>query len=92
MPTLFWTVQALLCKLPNLDDWPVITLQGGEQAKRINMDTVTKEEVASLKPGDTVPLSGKMLTGRDAAHKKMVDMLNKGKKLPVDLQAASFIT
>lgn len=71
---------------PNLDDWPVITLQGGEQAKRINMDTVTKEEVASLKPGDTVLLSGKMLTGRDAAHKKMVDMLNKGEKLPVDLQ------
>lgn len=71
---------------PNLDDWPDITWEVGEGVKRINMNTVTKEEIAALKPGDTVLLSGKMLTGRDAAHKKMVEMLANGEKLPVDLK------
>ncbi|PID49100.1 MAG: fumarate hydratase [Proteobacteria bacterium] len=70
---------------PSLDNWPKIALEGGEQARRINLDTVTPETVRSLKPGETVLLSGKMLTGRDAAHKRMVDMLNKGETLPVDL-------
>ena len=46
--------------------------------RRVNLDTVTREEVETWKPGDTLLLSGKMLTGRDAAHKKMVDMLAKG--------------
>jgi len=71
---------------PSLEDWPEITWETGDNVKRLNMDTVTKEEVASLKPGDTVLLSGKMLTGRDAAHKKMVEMLAAGASLPVDLQ------
>ncbi len=70
---------------PSLDNWPKIALEGGEQARRINLDTVTPEVVRSLRPGETVLLSGKMLTGRDAAHKRMVDMLNKGETLPVDL-------
>ncbi|KZY70388.1 MULTISPECIES: fumarate hydratase [unclassified Oleiphilus] len=70
---------------PSLDDWPEITWEAGENVKRINLNAVTKEEVADLKPGDTVLLSGKMLTGRDAAHKKMVEMISSGEELPVDL-------
>lgn len=72
--------------LPNLDDWPDITYQAGEGSRRVNLDTVTPEEVKTWKPGEVLLLSGKMLTGRDAAHKRMVDMLNKGEKLPVDLK------
>lgn len=71
---------------PDLANWPEISLEGGAQATRVNLDTITPEEVRNLKPGETVLLSGKMLTGRDAAHKRMVDMLNKGEKLPVDLK------
>ncbi len=71
---------------PSLDDWPDITWEVGEGVRRLNLDTVTPEEVRSLKLGETVLLSGKMLTGRDAAHKKMVDMLAKGEQLPVDLK------
>ncbi|OZG72050.1 fumarate hydratase [Hahella sp. CCB-MM4] len=70
---------------PNLDDWPEITWEVGADVKRVNLDTVTREDIKTWKPGDTVLLSGKMLTGRDAAHKKMVDMLAKGESLPVDL-------
>lgn len=71
---------------PSLSDWPEITWETGDNVKRINLNTVTKEDVAALQPGDTVLLSGKMLTGRDAAHKKMVEMLANGEELPVDLQ------
>src|SRR5690606_35282950 len=71
---------------PNLDDWPEISWEVSENVRRVNLDTVTREEVKSWQPGDTVLLSGKMLTGRDAAHKKMVDMLAKGESLPVDLK------
>jgi fumarate hydratase class I len=71
---------------PSLSDWPEITWDAGDNVKRVNLNTVTKEEVADLQPGDTVLLSGKMLTGRDAAHKKMVEMLNNGEELPVDLK------
>jgi fumarate hydratase class I len=71
---------------PSLSDWPEISWEAGDNVKRVNLNTVTKEEVADLKPGDTVLLSGKMLTGRDAAHKKMVEMLANGEELPVDLK------
>jgi fumarate hydratase class I len=54
------------------------------KSKKVNLNTLTKEEVASWKPGDTLLLNGKMLTGRDAAHKRIKDMLAKGEKLPVD--------
>ncbi len=68
---------------PNLDDWPKLAYDTGK-GKRVNLDAVTRKEVASWQPGDVLLLNGKLLTGRDAAHKRMVDMLNKGEKLPVD--------
>ncbi|WP_317930632.1 fumarate hydratase [Halioxenophilus sp. WMMB6] len=68
---------------PSLDDWPEITWEVGN-ARRVNLDTLTKADVADWKPGETVLLSGKLLTGRDAAHKRMVDMIGKGEALPVD--------
>jgi fumarate hydratase class I len=68
---------------PDLADWPKLTYDASK-GKRVNLDTVTSEEVASWQPGDVLLLNGKLLTGRDAAHKRMVDMLNKGEKLPVD--------
>jgi fumarate hydratase class I len=70
---------------PKLEDWPEITREAGSNTRRVNLDTVTAEDVQSWQPGETVLLNGKMLTGRDAAHKKMVDILAKGEKLPVDL-------
>jgi fumarate hydratase class I len=70
---------------PRLEDWPEVTREVGGNVKRVNLDTVTREEIASWKPGDSLLMNGKMLTGRDAAHKKMVDMLAGGEKLPVDL-------
>ncbi|EIT68109.1 MULTISPECIES: fumarate hydratase [Hydrocarboniphaga] len=70
---------------PKLEDWPQVTWKANlETSKRVNLDTLTKEEVASWKPGQTLLLNGKMLTGRDAAHKRIADMLAKGEKLPVD--------
>ena len=70
---------------PKLEDWPEVTRETGGNVKRVNLDTVTRAEVKTWKPGDTLLLNGKMLTGRDAAHKKMVDMLANGERLPVDL-------
>lgn len=70
---------------PSLDLWPDVNWTPDTQkSKRVNLDTLTKAEVASWKPGDTLLLNGKMLTGRDAAHKRIQDMLAKGEKLPVD--------
>jgi fumarate hydratase class I len=69
---------------PSLEDWPKITWAPATGAKRINLDTLTPAEVAAWKPGDTLLVSGKMLTGRDAAHQRLQDMLAKGEKLPVD--------
>ncbi len=69
---------------PNLDDWPAVTWTPSAQARRVDLNSVTREDVASWKPGETLLLNGKLLTGRDAAHKRMTDMLNKGETLPVD--------
>jgi fumarate hydratase, class I len=71
---------------PPMDAYPDITWEVGSGVRRVNLDTVTPEDVLSWKSGETVLLSGKMLTGRDAAHKRMVDMLNQGEQLPVDLK------
>jgi fumarate hydratase class I len=69
---------------PSLDDWPKLTLDLAS-SKRVNLDTLTKAEIATWKSGDRLLLSGKLLTGRDAAHKRMVEMMARGEKLPVDL-------
>ena len=71
---------------PDLSAYPDVVWEVGDSVRRVNLDTVTREDVKSWKPGETLLLSGKMLTGRDAAHKRMVDMLNKGEELPVDLK------
>ena len=72
-------------KAPNLDDWPDITWETDDTVRRVNLDTVIQQDIEQWKPGDTLLLSGKMLTGRDAAHKKMTDILARGEQLPVDL-------
>jgi fumarate hydratase, class I len=70
---------------PPLDTWPSVNWQPDVQkSRRVDLDTLTREEVASWKPGQTLLLNGRMLTGRDAAHKRIQDMLAKGEKLPVD--------
>jgi fumarate hydratase class I len=71
---------------PSLEDWPEVTFEVGSNTRRVNLDEITPEEVAQWQVGETVLLNGKMLTGRDAAHKKMVEMLNNGETLPVDLK------
>ena len=68
---------------PSLDDWPTLTYSPAG-ARRVNLDTVTREEVATWKTGEVILLNGKLLTGRDAAHKRMTEMLNRKEKLPVD--------
>ena len=68
---------------PSLEDWPKVTWSPSAQSRRVNLDTLTRAEVQSWKQGETLLLSGKMLTGRDAAHKRIEDMLAKGEKLPV---------
>ena len=74
-------------EVPKLEDWPEITWEAGPSSRRVNLDTVTKEDVLQWQPGETLLLSGKMLTGRDAAHKKIRDLFAEGKSLPdgVDL-------
>jgi fumarate hydratase class I len=70
---------------PSLDLWPdVHWAPDYKNSKKVDLDTLEREEVASWKPGQTLLLNGKMLTGRDAAHKRIQDMLAKGEKLPVD--------
>ena len=70
---------------PSLDLWPnVHWAPDYNKSKRVDLNTLTPAEVASWKPGDTLLLNGKMLTGRDAAHKRIQDMLAKGEQLPVD--------
>lgn len=71
---------------PKLSDWPDVTWAASPTSRRVDLNSVTREEVASWKPGETLLLNGKLLTGRDAAHKRMVDMLNKGETLPVDFK------
>ncbi|MBN9425412.1 MAG: fumarate hydratase [Burkholderiales bacterium] len=73
------------CEPPPLSAWPDVNWTPNvEQSKRIDLNTLTREEVASWQPGQTLLLSGRMLTGRDAAHKRIQDMLARGEKLPVD--------
>jgi len=70
---------------PNLEAWPQLTYNP-VGARRVDLNTVTRAEAATWKPGEVLLLNGKLLTGRDAAHKRMTEMLNRGEKLPVDFQ------
>ena len=71
---------------PSLDVWPDITWEPGDSVRRVDLDTVTRTQTLSWQPGDTLLLSGTMYTGRDAAHKRMTQMIANGEDLPVDLQ------
>ena len=72
---------------PSLDDWPPITWDAAAGARRVHLDGLTREEIATWQPGERLLLSGKLLTGRDAAHKRIADLLDRGERLPegVDL-------
>lgn len=69
---------------PSLDDWPKLELDTSS-SRRVDLDTLTHADVAGWKAGERLLLSGKLLTGRDAAHKRLVDMMARGETLPVDL-------
>ena len=69
---------------PDMSEWPDIEFEMGDEVKRVNLDTLTQAEIETFKAGDTLLLSGKMLTGRDAAHKKIADLIERGEDLPVD--------
>ncbi|WP_026317884.1 fumarate hydratase [Algicola sagamiensis] len=75
-------------KAPKLEDWPEVTWEVGENVRRVNVDTLNKADIQEWKMGETVLLSGKILTGRDAAHKKIQELLKNGEPLPngVDFQ------
>ncbi|MBK1644829.1 fumarate hydratase [Thiocapsa imhoffii] len=72
---------------PRLTDWPEITWDAAASARRVDLNTLTRETIASWQPGERLLLSGKLLTGRDAAHQRIVEILNRGESLPagVDL-------
>ncbi|MGB6780858.1 MAG: fumarate hydratase [Terracidiphilus sp.] len=70
---------------PALEAWPKLTYNP-VGARRVNLDTATRAQAASWKPGEVLLLNGKLLTGRDAAHKRMTEMLSRGEKLPVDFR------
>jgi len=74
---------------PDMSLWPKLEMDFAS-SRRVDLDTITKDELAGLKAGDRLLLSGKILTGRDAAHKRLVEMMQRGEKLPVDL-AGRFI-
>lgn len=69
---------------PSLEDWPQVTWEVNEGVRRVNLDDVTPEAIQEWQPGETILLSGKLLTGRDAAHKRIVEMINNDQPLPVD--------
>ncbi|HEY0795518.1 MAG TPA: fumarate hydratase [Acidisarcina sp.] len=68
---------------PSLSDWPKL-VHDVSTARRVDLNSITRAEVTTFKPGEVLLLNGRLLTGRDAAHKRMTDMLNRGEKLPVD--------
>lgn len=69
---------------PKLEDWPEVVWEAGANSRRVDLQSVSRADVASWKPGETLLLNGKILTGRDAAHKRIQDMLASGESLPVD--------
>lgn len=71
---------------PNIDLWPDIRPDVDNSVRRVNLNTLTREEIQHWQCGERLLLSGKLLTGRDAAHKKIIEMLENGERLPVDLK------
>jgi fumarate hydratase class I len=72
---------------PSLSDWPNVQwAPDTERSRRVNLDTLSSQEVACWQPGQTLLLSGRMLTGRDAAHKRIQELLGRGEALPVDFR------
>ena len=67
---------------PSLEHWPKVTWTAGSGSRRVDLNTLSRAEVASWKPGETLLLSGRMLTGRDAAHKRIADLFASGQGLP----------
>ena len=71
---------------PPLDAWPRIAWDGPARSRRVNLDTLTKVDIASWQAGEQLLLSGRLLTGRDAAHKRIADLIRQGQPLPVDFR------
>ena len=71
---------------PRIEDYPEVVVEADSSVQKVDLNTITREAVKRWKPGDTLLLSGKILTGRDAAHKRMIAMLDQGEALPVDLK------
>ena len=71
-----------LQQAPNLDDWPEISWEAGPNSRRVDLDNLTAADIVDWKPGETLLLNGKLLTGRDAAHKKIKDLIEKGEAMP----------
>jgi fumarate hydratase class I len=69
---------------PSMSDWPAVTWTADASSTRVDLNSLRKKDIASWKPGQRLLLSGRLLTGRDAAHKRIQDMLDKSEKLPVD--------
>lgn len=69
---------------PSLEDWPEVSWEVGDSVERVDLDSITADDITRWQPGQTLLLNGKLLTGRDAAHKRLVDMIEKGEPMPVD--------
>jgi fumarate hydratase class I len=74
---------------PSLDDWPPLTWDAAAGARRVSLDGLTRESIADWRPGERLLLSGKLLTGRDAAHKRIADLLDRGEPLPEGVDLAN---
>ena len=72
--------------VPKLSDWPQIALDAGAPMRRVNLDTLTRDDMAQWRPGEKLLLTGKLLTGRDAAHRRLQQMHARGEALPVDFR------
>ena len=73
---------ASLQQPPRLEDWPQVFWQPNQQSRRVNLDALTRDDIQQWQPGETILLTGKLLTGRDAAHKKIAELFAKGEPLP----------
>ncbi len=70
--------------VPKLQDWPQVALDSGEKLRRVDLDHITRDDITQWQPGEKLLISGKLLTGRDAAHKRLTEMIARGEALPVD--------